>query len=192
MSMDPRPYDRLAVVLAYPDESYLAAAQEARAALDPRNGEAAQQVAAFTSRVDALDTDELRELFTVTFDLNPVCSLEVGWHLYGDTYDRGEFLVKARRLLRECGVGESTELPDHLAQLLRVIPRLGAAEAREFAADAVLPAVAKMQAALVAKHNPFEHVLGAVYCLVTADAGATDGQDASAPGRLVPKIERTT
>jgi nitrate reductase delta subunit len=181
MAAVPGAYDLLAAVLTYPDEGYLGAVADAQDLLEPRYTDAAQQIAEFAGRVSDLDTDELRELFTVTFDLNPVCSLDVGWHLHGDAYERGEFLVKARGFLRACGIVESAELPDHLANLLRALPRLGPEDARDLATAAVLPALGRMVAALNARSNPYEHALNAVYCLVTADFGPARPDAAPAP-----------
>ena len=70
---------------------------------------------------EQLGSTELEELYTRTFDINPVCSLEVGWHLFGEDYNRGAFLVRMRGLLREHGIEEGAELPDHLESVLRVL-----------------------------------------------------------------------
>jgi len=35
----------------------------------------------------------------LTFDINPACALEVGWHLFGEDYMRGQFLVRMREEL---------------------------------------------------------------------------------------------
>ena len=96
MQAPARVYDLVGALLTYPTDGYLALADECRDALEVKYEDAAQRVASFIDRVGALATDELQELFTVTFDLNPVSSLEVGWHLHGDSYDRG-----SDRLVRE-------------------------------------------------------------------------------------------
>ena len=88
--------------------------------------------------------DELEELYTRTFDVNPVCSLEVGWHLFGEDYARGAFLVKARGLLREVGIEEGGELPDHLTSLLKAMDRLDEETAGTLSRRFVSPAVVKM------------------------------------------------
>ena len=98
----------------------------------------------------------------MTFDLNPVCSLELGWHLFGENYDRGLLLVKMRTLLRRYGIAEQGELPDHLAYALRLIARMSDEEGAEFAAAIVLPALGKMLDPFKDKKNPYEHVLQAI------------------------------
>ena len=38
--------------------------------------------------------EQIQELYTRTFDINPVCTLEIGWHIFGEDYARGALLVK--------------------------------------------------------------------------------------------------
>ena len=87
----------------------------------------------------------MSELFVRTFELNPVCALEVGWQCYGEQYARGAFLVRMRQLVRETGIGESVELPDHLSNVLRVIGRADDATARKLSVSFTLPALERMR-----------------------------------------------
>ena len=93
----------LALALSYPGR------EEARAAL-----------VCFPEFAE-FDPAGLEELYTRTFDINPVCSLETGWHLFGEDYNRGAFLVRMRGLLRQHGIEEGAELTDHLESALRVL-----------------------------------------------------------------------
>lgn len=98
---------------------------------------------------------ELEEVFTRTFDSNAERALEVGWHLHGENYARGAFMVRMRRILRDCGIEEGPELPDHLSH---VLPVLGCAEealVRELARDVVLPALHKIAEGFGSTANPY-------------------------------------
>lgn len=152
-------YDALAAVLTYPDENYLVAMRDAVRTAPP---EIEQPLQEFARELEGKDALELQELFTLTFDLNPVCSLELGWHLFGENYDRGLLLVRLRELLRRHGIAESGELPDHLAHALQLIARMDRAARHDFAAAIVLPALGKMLDAVREKNNPYEKVLEAV------------------------------
>ena len=125
---------------------------------------------------------QLEELYTRTFDLNPVCTLEVGWHLYGEQYERGRFLVRTRDLLHQAGVDEQGELPDHLASLLRALGQLEPESAARLAAEALVPAVDKMLVGLAEKSNSYEPLLKVVRTLL-ADGVAAAGLEVMAPPR---------
>ncbi len=169
-------FDLLAGLLQYPGEDYHertarcvraeAAAFAAEVPTPCVGTRPAPLLAEFSRRIGKLSTEALQELYTQTFDLNPLCSLEVGWHLYGENYDRGAFLVKMRQQLRRFGLRESSELPDHLTHALAVLGRMEGEEAGEFAVACVLPALAKMRAGLNGPseecHNPFAYVLEAI------------------------------
>ncbi len=153
--------DALAALLVYPGSDYAGRIERARQVLHD-DGESLALLEQFAAAVKPLALESLQELFIRTFDLSPVCTLEVGWHLYGENYDRGTFLVRMRELMREHGLAESDELPDHLTHVLAVLARMAPEEGAEFAARFVLPALAKMMAGFKNKQNPFENVMNAI------------------------------
>lgn len=161
---------RVAALLTYPGYGYgrdLDALAARVRGLDPA---AATALAEFGRYVGGASIEGLQEAFTQTFDLNPVCALEVGWQLFGEEYERGTFMVEMRRLLREHGVPERGELPDHLSSLLTLLPRLPAADARTLASDALVPAVAKMRHAIEESDSSFRPLMQAIDRLVAVCA----------------------
>ena len=146
-------------LLAYPREDYRERLEACIRALQEDYTRPGQLLESFRDRIRALPLEDLEELYTQTFDINPVCCLEVGWQLFGEEYARGAFLVDMRRMLQECAIPESKELPDHMSHALALLDRLGPQPARTLAVEAVLPALKKMLAALAGKENPFEIVL---------------------------------
>ncbi len=159
-------WDRLGALFRYPGEDYLEVARGCHQALRTMAPEAAARLAPFLDRLRDLPTEARQELYTATFDLNPACAPEVGWHLFGENYERGAFLVKMRRQLQRFRLGEAGELPDHLSLALAVLGRMPAEEAGEFATACLLPALGKMRASLAGKDNPFEAVLEAIMLLL--------------------------
>lgn len=166
MSRSENPFDRLAELLAYPGPDLACTAEETRDLLSGVDPEAAGHAAAFLEGVEPLSHEELEELYTRTFDLNPVCALDVGWHLYGEAYQRGAFLVKMREVLARAGLAEGTELPDHLTSVLPAFSRMPREEASAFAEGLLLKALDKMLAGFNGQENPYEHALKAVRALV--------------------------
>ncbi|HEU5453846.1 MAG TPA: molecular chaperone TorD family protein [Terriglobales bacterium] len=149
----------VAGVLTYPEADYVSRVRVCIAAAEP---EIRERLAPFAEQVCALSVEDAQELFTRTLDLNPVCSLEMGWHLFGENYDRGLLMVRMRNELRRHRIAETGELPDHLSHALPLLEHMEREEAEEFAAAIVVPALEKMLAAFAGKQNPYEHVLRAV------------------------------
>lgn len=154
-------FDALGALLAYPEADHAARVERARQALSG-DDESLDLLEKFAAAVAPLALEARQELFIQTFDLSPVCTLEVGWHLYGENYDRGAFLVRMRQQMREHEVAESDELPDHLTHVLQVLGRMEPGAQCEFAERFVLPALAKMMAGFKNKGNPFEHVMNLI------------------------------
>jgi nitrate reductase delta subunit len=142
-------YDQLAGLFTYPDGGYVDRCCQA----------GLHEVA---ERLAPLGPAGIQELFTATFDWNPSTSLDLSWHLYGEQYARGEFLVRVRQLLRNHGVSETAELPDHITHVLALIGRMQAQPAAEFARDYAAPAVAKLVAALEQSGSVFAPIMRAV------------------------------
>ncbi|HKU23751.1 MAG TPA: molecular chaperone TorD family protein [Terriglobales bacterium] len=159
--MNSERYSALAELFTYPAEDYRTSVQECEH-LEPA-------IAEFHAAIAPLPTAELQELFTRAFDLNPVCCLEIGWHLFGENYERGALLVRMRQELRLHGITESSELPDHLSQVLRLLARMEPERARDFAGACVLPALEKMLAAFSGTENPFRSLLLAVRQVMRGD-----------------------
>lgn len=161
--------NEIARLFEYPDHGYRNAARQAALA------SASPEIAEFAGRIALFSTEELQELFIQTFDLNPDCTLDLGWHLFGENYERGEFLVRLRQLMRRHGVEESIELPDHLTLVLKLLDRMGEQEAGDLAAKCVLPALEKMLGAIQGKGCPFEGLLKGLAKLIEARVFAIAG-----------------
>jgi nitrate reductase delta subunit len=112
-----------------------------------------------------------QEQFVDAFDLDPACTLDVGWHLFGDRPERGIFLAMLRDDLRRMGIDEHGELPDHLPTLLRLIAREDEGPASELA-TLVAPAVERVQRRLVERGSPYGAVLEEVVRLLAGVACA--------------------
>lgn len=117
----------------------------------------------FSRQTTALPLAALQELYTLTFDLNPVASLEIGYHLFGENYKRGLFLANLRETEAQYALDEPRQLPDYLPVLLRLLARLADRELRDdLIAECMLPALAKMKRALASKENAYAALIAAV------------------------------
>jgi nitrate reductase molybdenum cofactor assembly chaperone NarJ/NarW len=86
---------------------------------------------------------ECEELYTRTFDGSSERALELGWHLHGENYARGVLLVRLRALLRQAGIDEGGELPDHVSNVLRLLGRVDETTARALVDNVLAPALDK-------------------------------------------------
>lgn len=103
---------------------------------------------------------ELQELYTRTFDLNPVCALEVGYHLFGEDYKRGEFLARLRETENPYELGQGFQLPDYLPVVLRLLGQMEDSELRaNLIGYCLIPALEKMNKSFKKKENPYRNIL---------------------------------
>lgn len=183
-------YDHLADLFCYPEGEYVPRLDRCLDAMEDSYPVAADALRPLPDHVRGMSIEEIQELYTRTFDINPVCSLEVGWHIYGEDYARGSLLVKMRQMLREHNLPESTELPDHLTHVLALLGRLAGDEADELAGRYVLPALAKMIDGMSDKKNPYMAIVQAVEKVVQTDhdvqAMAPRQPRADPPGLTTP------
>jgi len=122
----------LAAALDYPeDAAHRARLEEAAGVLSHVEPDVAAAISGIVRYGDERGLEALQELYTQTFDMNPASTLDVGWHLFGETYARGAFLVEIRQDFQEHGLEEGSELPDHLPQVLRLVARLPEGEHAE-------------------------------------------------------------
>lgn len=183
MITDTTVFDQLAALLEYPDaelRGHLAGSRDLAAQDQPK---AAEALDSFDARTRDLSDGELQELYTRTFDTNPATALEVGWHLFGEQYERGAFLVRMRGEMRRFDLKESTELPDHLSHVLAVLGRMDSEEAGAFATTQVIPALARMREGVKSLESPYEDILTAIWLVLTARFGSAAAGSEPQPAR---------
>lgn len=159
-------FDTFARLFSYPDDRYKSTLVEMREIIADESLHFSESVSdnlqTFLDAVAALPIEEMEELYTRTFDINPVASLEIGWHLYGEQYERGAFLVKMRDVLRRYQIEEVVELPDHMTHVLLAFGRMEKAEADEYAVKYLIPAIDKILEGFKDQKNPYEYVLQSI------------------------------
>lgn len=98
---------------------------------------------------------QLQELYAQTFDLNPNCALEIGYHLFGEDYKRGAFLANLRETENPFDLGQEEQLPDYLPVLLRLLVHLNDDDLRgSLAAYCLIPGLEKIITAFK-DENPY-------------------------------------
>ena len=124
-------YSGLADLFSYPDTGFAQKVQKVQAFLDDECGEAADNLREFTNFASQASLLELEEVYTRSFDVQAVTTLDIGYVMWGDDYKRGELLVKLNGEHKEAGVDCGNELPDHLPNVLRLLDAMQKPELRD-------------------------------------------------------------
>ena len=78
----------------------------------------------FTGFARTITLWKWEEIYTRTFDVQAITTLDVGYVLFGDDYKRGELLVNLSKEHSKVGNNCETELSDHLPNLLRLFNKI--------------------------------------------------------------------
>ena len=143
--MDATLYELLAGLLLYPEAGFTEDVARVNALLVEDHPAAHRVFEPFVRLLPADDLHAMQELHARTFDVQAITTLDVGYVLFGEDYKRGALLANLSREHREVGNDCSTELADHLPNVLRLLPRMTDAAVREELVKVLLdPAVKRM------------------------------------------------
>jgi nitrate reductase assembly molybdenum cofactor insertion protein NarJ len=176
-------HDALAGLLEYPCDGHAARCRALVDRVVAACPAAEDDLGPIVRLAEAGDLGACEETFVRTFDVNTERALEIGWQVFGEQYARGAFLVRMREWMREHDVAETTELPDHLTQVLRLLGRLPEEQARLLIGAVVAPSLARVRKDLD-PDSPYGGVLAVVGRAVswaTADAPPAVCAGAPAP-----------
>lgn len=166
-------YENLADLLDYPVADWQSRCDECKELLTAERESFVSQFSLFASETQRLSLSELQELYTRTFDLSPVCALDIGYHLFGENYKRGVFLANLRETEAPFDLGQEHQLPDYLPVLLRLLAKLDEEDLRSaLIVDCMIPALEKMLKTLSEGENPYRHLIAAVNTKLKSEAGA--------------------
>ena len=112
----------------------------------------------------------LEEAFVRTFELQPSCSPYAGPHLFGDEgFQRGRMLSSLRAGFERAQFDSKTELPDHVAVLLRFAARIEGPEREELLDWCLATPLVAMEKRLQDSTNPYRHLCRAARILFAAN-----------------------
>ncbi len=121
--MNLKHYELLGDLFKYPDGSFLEKVSRVLNFLEKNYPFAAQEVQIFSGSLRPYSLDCIQELYTRSFDVQAITTLDAGYVLFGDDYKRGEILsllnLEHQKAQNDCG----SELADHLPNLLRLISK---------------------------------------------------------------------
>ncbi len=116
-------YASFAKVFEYPEEDYHEVVIEAIKALGDGYPQSTKELEKFLELLP-MQTGELQELYSKSFEVQAVTSLDVGYVLYGDDYQRGVIMVNLKEEHSKANNSCGEELTDFLPNLLRLLPKM--------------------------------------------------------------------
>ncbi len=167
-------YTQLVSLISYPDSDIRSDLDKVCKSL---NGEKADDLTIFCQHVRKTDLTKLQEEFTQLFDFTPNTCLDLGWHLHGENYERGVFMVRMREMLREFGVSESSELPDHLSHILSVLPLMDNDNRNEFINTYVIPAIKKIIDGFGETKTPYKNLVQFIHDILEKQSTTREVQN---------------
>ena len=155
---------QFATLLSYPGADLLQTAANCLERLQQSQADAAEQMVPFFNFVTTSSEARIEEVFTGTFDLQPICHPYVGYQLCGESQQRTMFLMKLQELYRQHDYRCGSELPDHLGEVLRFIGITDdQACRRELVRDGLLPALEKIIKGIENDEHPYKQLLKALH-----------------------------
>ncbi len=165
-------YVNLADLLDYPGADWQSRCNECKDLLRTESQLLVSQFALFASEAEVLSLSDLQELYTRTFDLSPVCALDIGYHLFGENYKRGVFLANLRETEAPFDLDQEHQLPDFLPVLLRLLTKLDDKELRaSLIGECLIPALEKMLKTLSEGDNPYRDLIATINAVLKSEVG---------------------
>lgn len=138
-------YQLFAELFRYPEADFLTHVKAAQNWLKNFHPSAALELEAFYQELIQADLDQMQALYTRSFDVQAITTLDIAYVLFGDDYKRGEILSHLNQehlqAQNDCGV----ELADYLPNFLCLMAKLEDEDLRrELVLEILAPALQKM------------------------------------------------
>lgn len=124
-------YNVLADLFRYPTLGYKEHVVECSEMLQEKYPELHEGFLPFINVINNLSIIDVEELFGMTFHIQAVCYLDLGYVLYAEDYKRGEFLVQMKNEQERVNNDLGVELADNLPNALSLLPLLEDSTFRE-------------------------------------------------------------
>lgn len=133
-------------VLSYPDTNTVSRSEKLYNELSKVDPASSDIFFPFVKKIQSMEVSEIEELYTLTFDIQAVCCIDLGYVLFGEDYRRGEFLVNVSAMQKEFNPQiESSELADHLPNVLLLISKMPEDQLKQdFIQRVIMPALDKI------------------------------------------------
>ncbi|HEX9743894.1 MAG TPA: molecular chaperone TorD family protein [bacterium] len=165
-------FSELSELFVYPDDASAISDKARKIArwIEKADVPTAMELEAFADHVDEFETKSLQELYVGTFDIGKTTTPYMGHLVLGESFNRGNLLSRLKDTYREYGVEDDTDLPDHIANILKFISVAGTDKevVQELLTYILLPGILSLLPHLqkVSDENPYYHIFKAVKKIV--------------------------
>ncbi len=180
VALDNHLYNRFAALLEYPRDGMKELARECVDALLGHTGyppEVAEDVAAFKEETARMSIEDLKGLYSYTFEFAADTTLDMGYFLY-EGFKRSNALASIKGMYKDKGfpfdVVAQGELPDHLPVVLRFLAFVDDGDIRKsFREDFLVKALEKLSKNFEKlRDNPYRRVIEALLTVIDRDIKA--------------------
>ncbi len=138
-------YNILADLFRYPGSNFIEILNNCKEVLENISSEASQEFKVYYTYMIECTEDQREELYTKTFDVQPICYLDLGYVIFGEDYKRGAFLLNMQQEQQKAGNDCGTDLPDNICNVLTFFYKTNNQQiVNELAVKILIPAVEKM------------------------------------------------
>lgn len=138
-------YRYLASIFTYPNESLKYVVKKIIVEYREKYPQGVDQIELFYKQLPINDLKLMQELYTRSFDVQALTTLDIGYVLFGDSYKRGEILVHLNNECKRWGINCGVELSDQLSNILLLLSESTDFKfLNEFVNHLLIPAILKM------------------------------------------------
>ena len=116
-------YRTLADIFRYPDENLSSRMEEFQSLVLEQFPEQKENASRILDTFNSKSVRKQQEYYLKTFDVQAVCSLDIGYVLFGEDYKRAQLLVNLQSEHKAAGVDCGSELGDHLPNVLALLSK---------------------------------------------------------------------
>ncbi len=165
-----RHYTALAEIFRYPTSERIAFVDGWQEIVRKTLPEMASKLEAFAGHLFQKTLDKQQEYYIATFDVQALCFLDIGYVLYGEDYNRGIFMVNIKKEQKKADNDCGYELPDHLPNILTLLPKLeDEVLAEELIYSILIPALQMMIESFNSSDNVYKGMLEILLGMMQSD-----------------------
>lgn len=146
-------FELFADMFTYPRRELRESIKQVQKILEMFYPEAVEEFIPFANFSKSIEIHAWEEIYTRSFDVQALTTLDLGYVLFGDDYKRGELLVNLSKEHKKANNICHSELADHLPNVLRLLGKL---EDKDLIADIITlimqPALTKIAGEFETKH----------------------------------------